>query len=85
MYGAFAVSVGVLYKRSTKLVMVLIGLPQIEGMRGAVMRVLSDSPEAADAEMLSKMDEAQLVSQLREARSLLREQDAILLAALFNK
>lgn len=49
------------------------------------MRVLSDSPEAADAEMLSKMDEAQLVSQLREARSLLREQDAILLAAIFNK
>lgn len=65
--------------------MVSIGFSQIEGMRGAVMRVLSDSPEAADAEMVSKMDEAQLVSQLREARSLLREQDAILLAALFNK
>ena len=53
------------------------------------MRVLEGSEEAvnadADAELLSKMDVARLVSQLREARSLLREQDAIMLAAIFDK
>ncbi|CAM9795768.1 unnamed protein product [Ectocarpus fasciculatus] len=60
---------------------------QIKGMRGAVKRVLGeDEQEGGSADdSMSAEDVTSLVSQLREARSLLREQDAIMFAAIFDK
>ena len=54
-------------------------------MRGALMRVLGDGKERSGGEAMSEADLMSLVSQLREARSLLREQDAIMLAAIFDR
>lgn len=56
-------------------------------MRGAVKRVLGeDEQEGGSADdSMSAEDVTSLVSQLREARSLLREQDAIMFAAIFDK
>lgn len=59
--------------------------PQIKGMRGALVRVLGDGQEGTGEDSMSQEDLASVVSQLREARSLLREQDAIMFAAIFDK
>lgn len=60
--------------------------PQIKGMRGALARVLGDDDgERAGGDSMSQEDLASVVAQLREARSLLREQDAIMFAAIFDK
>eukprot|EP00752_Nemacystus_decipiens_P017760 g15923.t1 len=59
---------------------------QIKGMRGALKRVLGDDDEGATGEdSMSQEDLTCLMSQLREARSLLREQDAIMFAAIFDR
>lgn len=55
-------------------------------MRGALKRVLGDEEEGPTGEdSMSQEDLASLMSQLREARSLLREQDAIMFAAIFDR
>lgn len=55
-------------------------------MRGALKRVLGDEEEgAAGEDSVSREDVGSLVSQLREARSLLREQDVIMFAAIFDR
>lgn len=59
--------------------------PQIKGMRGALKRVLGDGEEGGGEDSMCQEDLASLVSQLREARSLLREQDAIMFAAIFDR
>lgn len=60
---------------------------QIKGMRCAVKRVLGEGEQEGGSADDSKSaeDVTSLVSQLREARSLLREQDAIMFAAIFDK
>eukprot|EP00903_Cladosiphon_okamuranus_P019677 g18084.t2 len=59
---------------------------QIKGMRGALKRVLGEEEEAVMGEdSMTQEDLASLMSQLREARSLLREQDAIMFAAIFDR
>lgn len=60
--------------------------PQIKGMRGALKRVLGDEEGGGTGDdSMSEEDVASLASQLREARSLLREQDAIMFAAIFDR
>lgn len=56
-------------------------------MRGALTRVLGDDDGGTDSEgsAVSGADLTALVSQLGEARALLREQDAIMLAAIFDR
>ncbi|CAM9332047.1 unnamed protein product [Ectocarpus sp. 13 AM-2016] len=60
---------------------------QMKGMRCAVKRVLGEGEQEGGSvdESMSAEDVTSLVSQLREARSLLREQDAIMFAAIFDK
>ncbi|CAM9271979.1 unnamed protein product [Scytosiphon promiscuus] len=62
---------------------------QIKGMRGALARVLGDDENEAKggdaASSISQEDMTSIVSQLREARALLREQDAIMFAAIFDR
>ncbi|CAM9162496.1 unnamed protein product [Ectocarpus sp. 4 AP-2014] len=60
---------------------------QIKGMRCAVKRVLGEGEQEGGSadDCVSAEDVTSLVSQLREARSLLREQDAIMFAAIFDK
>lgn len=58
---------------------------QIKGMRGALARVLGDGQEGTGDNPMSQEDLASVVAQLRQARSLLREQDAIIFAAIFDK
>lgn len=58
---------------------------QIMGMRGALVRVLGEGNAGVEDGSMSESDVMGLVSQLREARSLLREQDAIMLAAIFDR
>ncbi|CAM9465065.1 unnamed protein product, partial [Ectocarpus sp. 8 AP-2014] len=60
---------------------------QIKGMRCAVKRVLGEGEQEGGSadDSTSAGDVTSLVSQLREARSLLREQDAIMFAAIFDK
>lgn len=63
-----------------------LATPQIKGMRGALARVLGDTEEERGGDdSISQEDLASVVAQLREARSLLREQDAIMFAAIFDK
>lgn len=57
-------------------------------MRGALKRVLGDEEEGGGGtgeDSMSQEDLTSLMSQLREARSLLREQDAIMFAAIFDR
>ncbi|CBJ31570.1 conserved unknown protein [Ectocarpus siliculosus] len=60
---------------------------QMKGMRCAVKRVLGEGEQEGGSadDSMSAEDVTSLVSQLREARSLLREQDAIMFAAIFDK
>lgn len=60
-------------------------------MRGALLRVLSEGDPSVPGGSVGGKDPraseqiADLVAQLREARALLREQDVIMLAAIFDK
>lgn len=61
---------------------------QIKGMRGALARVLGDGDgeaEGGGTASISQENMTSIVSQLREARALLREQDAIMFAAIFDR